>query len=141
MCDSLRGTGEAADPIRRVVHGQAEAFRPRLRLRHATISHQLIERASLSFPGPAARKVRGIRLNLTEAYRHQRISGFGDQVEVDMTTLFSFAFSAIFLGFIVAAIIGHALLIEAIVRPFFGRITLANRQTLAKSNLLPQPAR
>jgi hypothetical protein len=80
-------------------------------------------------------------MNLTEGYRHQRISGFWGLVEVDMTTLFSLTFSAIFLAFAVAAIIGHVLLIEALVRPFFARIALANRQALAKSSLLPQPAR
>jgi len=58
-----------------------------------------------------------------------------------MSTLFSFAFSAIFLTFIVAAFIGHVLLIEALVRPFFGRVALANRQAVAKNGLLLQPAR
>jgi hypothetical protein len=67
--------------------------------------------------------------------------GLWGLVEVDMTTLFSFAFGAIFLGFAIAALIGHALVIEALVRPFFGRIALANRQPLAKNSLLPQPAR
>jgi len=58
-----------------------------------------------------------------------------------MSTLFSFAFSAIFLTFIVAALMGHVLLIEALARPFFGRVALANRHALAKNGLLPQPAR
>ena len=58
-----------------------------------------------------------------------------------MTTLFSLTFSAVFLAFAAAAIVGHALLIEALVRPFFGRIALTNRQPLAENNLLPQPAR
>ncbi len=58
-----------------------------------------------------------------------------------MTTLFSLTFSAVFLAFVVAAIVGHALLIEALVRPFFSRVALANRQALAKNSLLPQPAR
>jgi hypothetical protein len=62
-------------------------------------------------------------------------------VEVDMTTLFSFAFCAVFFAFFVAAVIGHVLLIDAFVRPFFGRVALANRQALAKNSLLPQPAR
>ena len=44
-----------------------------------------------------------------------------------MTTLFSFGFSAIFLAFVVAAIVGHALLAEALVRPFFGK-HLARKQ-------------
>ena len=58
-----------------------------------------------------------------------------------MTTLFSLTFSAVFMAFVVAAIVGHALLIEALVRPFFSRFALANRQALAKNSLLPQPAR
>ena len=58
-----------------------------------------------------------------------------------MTTLFSLTFSAVFMAFVVAAIVGHALLIEALVRPFFARIALTNRQALAKNSLLPQPAR
>ena len=36
-----------------------------------------------------------------------------------MSSLFSFAFTAIFLAFVVAAIVGHALLIEALRPPFF----------------------
>jgi len=64
-----------------------------------------------------------------------------------MTTLFSLTFGAFFFAFFaffaffVAAIVGHALLIEALVRPFFARVALANRQVLAKNSLLPQPAR
>jgi len=58
-----------------------------------------------------------------------------------MTTLFSLSFGAVFFAFFVAAIVGHALLIEALVRPFFARVALANRQPLAKNRLLPQPAR
>ena len=58
-----------------------------------------------------------------------------------MTTLFSFGFSAILLAFVVAVIVGHALLIEALVRPFFGRVTLTIRQALVKNSLLPRPAR
>ena len=58
-----------------------------------------------------------------------------------MTTLFSFVFSAVFLMFIVAALVGHALLIQALVRPFFGTAALRNRSMPSQSNLLPQPAR
>ena len=58
-----------------------------------------------------------------------------------MTTLFSLTFSAVFMAFVVAAIVGHALVIEALVRPFFGRVALTNRQPLARNSLLPQPAR
>jgi hypothetical protein len=55
-----------------------------------------------------------------------------------MATLFSMAFTGIFLAFIVAAVLGHVLLIEAYVRPFLVR--LANlRQTPRLSDL--QPAR
>jgi len=68
-------------------------------------------------------------------------NGLWGLVEADMTTLFSFGFSAIFLAFVAAAIVGHALLIEALVRPFFGRVPLAKRQTPATNSLLPQPAR
>ena len=39
-----------------------------------------------------------------------------------MTALFSFTFTGIFVAFGVAAIVGHALLIEALVRPFFARL-------------------
>ncbi len=55
-----------------------------------------------------------------------------------MATLFSVAFTGIFLAFVIAAILGHVLLIEAYVRPFFGRIAVAKTAPLA-SNL--QPAR
>ena len=50
-------------------------------------------------------------------------------------TIFSFVFTALFLAFIVAAIIGHALLIEALLRPFFGRVALA-RPVPATNSLL-----
>jgi hypothetical protein len=33
------------------------------------------------------------------------------------------------------------LVIEALVRPFFGRVAHANRRPLAKNSMLPQPAR
>ena len=55
-----------------------------------------------------------------------------------MATLFSVAFTGIFLAFVIAAIFLHVLLIEAYVRPFFGRIAVAKTAPLA-SNL--QPAR
>jgi hypothetical protein len=61
--------------------------------------------------------------------------------EIDMATLFSVAFTGIFLAFVIAAIVGHALLIEAAVRPFFGRLAVANRSLLAKNSMLPRPAR
>lgn len=80
-------------------------------------------------------------MNLTEGYRDQRMSGFGDLWEVDMATLFSFAFSGLFLAFVVAAIIGHILLIDALVRPFFGGVALKSRSVPTRSGLLPRPAR
>jgi len=40
-------------------------------------------------------------------------------------TLFSLVFTALFLSFVIAALVGHALLIEALARPFFGRVLLA----------------
>jgi hypothetical protein len=39
-------------------------------------------------------------------------------------TLFSLVFTALFLCFLIAAIVGHALLIEAALRPFFARLPL-----------------
>ena len=44
-----------------------------------------------------------------------------------MTTLFSITFTGIFIAFVIAAVVGHVLLIEAYVRPFFGRLAIANR--------------
>jgi len=51
-------------------------------------------------------------------------------------TLFSLVFTAIFLAFIVAAIVGHALLIDALVRPFFGRDALARIPALTSNPAL-----
>ena len=56
-----------------------------------------------------------------------------------MTTLFSFAFGGIFLAFLIAAIVGHVLMIDALVRPFFGRLTLTSGSTVAQNSLLPRP--
>jgi hypothetical protein len=61
--------------------------------------------------------------------------GLGDFREVVMSSLFSVAFTGIFLAFIIAAIVGHALLIQALVRPFFGRLAPAGRPAPAKSLL------
>jgi hypothetical protein len=55
-----------------------------------------------------------------------------------MATLFSVAFTGIFLAFVIAAILGHVLLIQAYVRPFLGRLAVAKTVPLA-GNL--QPAR
>jgi hypothetical protein len=56
-----------------------------------------------------------------------------------MTTLFSFAFGGIFIAFLIAAIIGHVLVIEALVRPFFGSLTLTSGSTVPKNSPLPRP--
>jgi hypothetical protein len=61
--------------------------------------------------------------------------GLGDFREVVMSSLFSIAFTGIFLAFIVAAIVGHALVIQALVRPFFGKLAPASRPAPAKSLL------
>ena len=42
-------------------------------------------------------------------------------MEGRMTTLFSIAFTGIFIAFIIAAVVGHVLLIEASTRPFVAR--------------------
>ena len=47
--------------------------------------------------------------------------GLGDSWELGMSALFSFAFTGIFVAFVVAAIVGHALLIGALLRPFFAK--------------------
>ena len=51
-----------------------------------------------------------------------------------MTELFSVTFTAIFVIFGVAALVGHVLLAEALARPFFGR--LRARKQPATSALL-----
>jgi hypothetical protein len=45
--------------------------------------------------------------------------GVGDLWELGMSAVFSIAFTAIFVAFVIAAIIGHVLLIGALLRPFF----------------------
>ena len=63
-------------------------------------------------------------------------------LEVDMSGLFSFAFAGIFLIFMFAAIIGHVLLVEALVRPFFSSgLAGANNPALVSSSLLAHPTR
>ena len=52
-----------------------------------------------------------------------------------MTGLFSVTFTAIFVVFGVAAIVGHALLAEALVRPFFGTLA-ATKQPVTSSGAL-----
>jgi hypothetical protein len=51
-------------------------------------------------------------------------------------TLFSLVFGALFLTFVLAAIVGHALLIEAAVRPFFGGLLLARAPALPANSVL-----
>jgi hypothetical protein len=51
-----------------------------------------------------------------------------------MTELFSITFAAIFVIFGVAALVGHALLAEALVRPFFGKFAV--RKQSATSGIL-----
>jgi hypothetical protein len=55
-----------------------------------------------------------------------------------MATLFSIAFTGIFIAFILAAILGHVLLIEATIRPFVAKLAVS-RPTPGLSKL--QPAR
>ena len=62
----------------------------------------------------------------------------GHFVEGLMATLFSIAFTGLFIAFVVAAVLGHILLIEAYFRPFVARLA-ASRPTPRLSKL--QPAR
>jgi hypothetical protein len=62
-------------------------------------------------------------VNLTKDYRDQRISAWGN-VEAAMTDLFSVTFIGIFVVFGVITLIGHVLLAEALVRPFFGKLAM-----------------
>jgi predicted cupin superfamily sugar epimerase len=71
--------------------------------------------ASNDFPAP---------LNLPEGQGDQWTLGLAF-LEGHMATLFSIVFTGIFIAFIVAAVLGHALLIGAYVRPFFARLTIA----------------
>ena len=52
-----------------------------------------------------------------------------------MATLFSIGFTGLFIAFAVAAVVGHALLAEALFRPFFGKLDL-NPQPATDSALL-----
>lgn len=56
-----------------------------------------------------------------------------------MSSLFSILFAGLFVSFVIAAIIGHALVIEALVRPFFGKLTAANPRATAHNSPLPHP--
>lgn len=44
-----------------------------------------------------------------------------------MFTLFSIGFAAIFMAFVIAAIVGHIMLIDALLRPFFARLAFSQR--------------
>ena len=51
-----------------------------------------------------------------------------------MTELFSVTFTGIFIVFGVAALVGHVLLAQALVRPFFGRLP-ARKQPATRARL------
>jgi hypothetical protein len=55
-----------------------------------------------------------------------------------MATLFSIVFTGLFIAFVVAAILGHLLLIEATFRPFVGKLAIATTPRRLKHL---QPAR
>jgi hypothetical protein len=78
-------------------------------------------------------------LNLTEHYRDQGNMGELRFLEVTMSALFSFAFAGIFVIFMFAAIVGHVLLVDALVRPFF--LGVSNSPTMVSSSVLPRPIR
>jgi hypothetical protein len=59
-------------------------------------------------------------------------------MEVDMAALFSVAFNVIFFGFVIAVALGHVLVIEALLRPFFGK-RAPDRPVLRQSRLSPHP--
>jgi hypothetical protein len=61
-----------------------------------------------------------VPVNLTDSRGHQQTWVWG-LVEIIMPTFFSLAFTLIFLGFILIAILGHVLLVSALLRPFFGK--------------------
>ena len=65
--------------------------------------------------------------------------GLGVSWELCMSVLFSFAFTAIFVAFVLAAVVGHALLIGALLRPFFAKPGLT--PMLLWHGQRPQPAR
>ena len=56
-----------------------------------------------------------------------------------MSSLFSVVFTGIFVAFVLAAIVGHALLVGALLRPFFSRLSLT--PMLLWHGQRPQPAR
>ena len=59
-----------------------------------------------------------------------------------MSGLFSIAFAGIFLTFIALAIVGHVLLVEALVRPFFlGGLAGPNSAAMVSNSTLPLPTR
>lgn len=50
-----------------------------------------------------------------------------------MATLFSIGFVGLFVTFGIAAIVGHALLAEALLRPFFGKLDLSPQPRLTSA--------
>ena len=104
-------------------------YRPRPARAQSLVKYAFFGR--VSFAGPS---------EPNERLPTPRNIGLWGLVEVGMTTLFSFAFGGIFIAFLIAAVVGHVLVIEALVRPFFGRLTLTSGSTVAKNSLLPRPA-
>ena len=51
-------------------------------------------------------------------------------------TLFSVVFAVLFLSFVVAAIVGHALLIEALLRPFVGKVLVPHISAPSRNRVL-----
>jgi hypothetical protein len=49
-----------------------------------------------------------------------------------MFTLFSILFAAIFTAFVAAAIVGHIMLIDALLRPFFAKLASVQRPAPAR---------
>jgi hypothetical protein len=59
-----------------------------------------------------------VNLPLRQANKQTRALGF--LWELAMPEIFSLGFSALFAVYVIAAVIGHLLLIGALLRPFFG---------------------
>ncbi len=133
---------EVADPIRRIVRGSSTQ-------RSALADTMYRAPASLYRLPPRLRqhigeiefsrhlKFRAL-LNLTKGYRDEWISGW-DLMEVDMAALFSVAVNVIFFGFVIAVALGHVLVIEALLRPFFGKRAATDKPVLRQSSLSPRP--
>ena len=61
------------------------------------------------------------QVNLTDRQANKQTRALGFLWELAMLEIFSFGFSALFAVYVSAAVIGHILLIGALLRPFFGR--------------------